>query len=73
MKKGGLLLAGIAAYALYRYNKMSQDEKDKLASNIKAKGQKLYDDYVPEDVKRMFGKKSEETSNHYGEGSAYTS
>ncbi len=59
MKKGGLLLAGIAAYALYKYNKMSREEKDKLASDIKTKGQNIYDKYVPEDVKKMFSNKQE--------------
>jgi hypothetical protein len=76
MKKGatgGLLLAGLAAYAYYKYNKMTPEQKEKLVGGIKEKGQKIYDQYVPEEVKKMFGKKKEETAGeHYGEGDAYT-
>ena len=64
-------MAGIAAYASYRYNKMSRQEKDDLAANIKARGQKIYDDYVPGEVKKMFSKKSEETGRNYSEANAY--
>ena len=60
--KKGLLLAGIAAYAYYRYNKMSAAEKEKLVGGIKQKGQKLYDDYVPAGVKNMFDKRQQQTS-----------
>ena len=56
-KKGlGLLLAGIDAYGIYKYNKMSADEKKQLKDKVKAKGQKLYDDYVPQDVKDLIAK-----------------
>jgi len=71
--KGGLLLAGLAAYAYYKYNKMSDDQKRDLVSNLKQKGQKLYDDYVPENVKSMISKTSSEVESKFGEGSAYTS
>ena len=66
--KKGLLLAGIAAYAYYKYNKMSPDEKEKL----KQKGKKLYDDYVPNEIKNMFGKKGETTGSNYSEGDMYS-
>ncbi|CAN5585234.1 hypothetical protein BH10BAC3_BH10BAC3_20470 [soil metagenome] len=55
--KKGLLLAGLAAYAYYKYNKMTPAEKEKLVGGIKEKGQKLYDDYVPAEIKNMIGKK----------------
>lgn len=62
-KKGlGLLLAGIAAYGIYKYNKMSADEKKQLKDKVKAKGQKLYDDYVPQDVKDLIAKNKPATS-----------
>ena len=56
-KKTGLILAGLAAYAYYKYNKMSEEEKRNLVSGLKEKGQKIYEQYVPTEVKNMFGKK----------------
>ena len=70
--KKGLLLAGLAAYAYYKYNKMSAAEKEKLVGGIKQKGKKLYDDYVPDGLKNMFGKKQEPTAGpNYSEGDMY--
>ena len=45
------LLAGAAAYAYYRYSKLSEEEKKDLVDNLKSKGQKLYDEYVPDNLK----------------------
>ncbi len=74
---GGLVLAGLAAYAYYKYSKMSQQEKDSMVSNLKDKGQKLYDEYVPENVKDMLkGQQRSATmgaESKFGEGSSYTS
>ena len=42
-----LLLAGLAAYAVYKYSRMSSDEKKTLVNNLKTKGKKIYDRYVP--------------------------
>lgn len=57
-KLPGLILAGLAAFALYKYSKMNPDEKRNLANNLKQKGKKLYDKYVPgnmkENVERNF-------------------
>jgi len=73
---GGLLLAGLAAYAYYKYSQMSSKEKENLVSDLKAKGQKLYDDYMPEQVKSMFpkstGAATADTNPYFGEGSSYT-
>jgi hypothetical protein len=71
---GGLVLAGLAAYAYYKYTKMSKHEKRNLMSDLKDKGQKLYEQYVPEDVRNMFNGKSNmnSSSSQFGEGSAYT-
>ena len=72
LNKSGLLLAGLAAFAYYKYNKMSEDQKRDMVNNLKQKGQKLYDDYVPENVKSMFSKASPDVESKFGEGSAYT-
>jgi hypothetical protein len=59
-KTGKFLLAGLAAFAYYKYAKMSPEEKQKFAGNIKEKGKKLYNDYVPAEVKNMLHKKDGE-------------
>jgi hypothetical protein len=55
--KSGLLVAGLAAFAYYKYSQMSEDQKRDLVNNLKEKGQKLYDQYVPEDLKKTFQQK----------------
>lgn len=69
-KKGlGLLLAGVAAYGLYKYNKMNAAEKQQLKSKLKDKGKKLYEEYVPQEVKDVLAKAKntakKETSHTY--------
>ena len=54
---GSLLLAGVAAFAYYKYNQMSEQQRKDLVNNWKDKGQKLYDEYIPENIKNMVGKK----------------
>jgi hypothetical protein len=71
---GGLILAGLAAFAYYKYSKMSQEEKTKLTSDLKDKGQKLYDQYMPAQVKDMFAQKgSTNPNNTFDESSVYSS
>ena len=57
LPKGGLLLAGLAAFAYYKYSKLSPEDKRNLAGTIKEKGKKLYDQYVPDELKKVFGSK----------------
>jgi hypothetical protein len=52
--KGGLILAAIAAFAYYKYSKLSEAEKRNMVNNLKEKGKKFYDQYVPGGVKEMF-------------------
>lgn len=59
-KTGSLLLAGLAAYAYYKYSKMSPEQKKDLTGNIKQKGKDLYDKYVPAEIKNLFEKKTGE-------------
>ena len=49
--KGKWLLAGLAAFAYYKYSRLTQDQKRELADNLKQKGKQLYDQYVPESLK----------------------
>ena len=55
-----LLLAGLAAFAYYKYKKMSPDEKDNLVSTVKQKGKDLYEKYIPQSLKDMIGLKNED-------------
>lgn len=69
----GLLLAGLAAFAYYKYSKMSAEEKQNIVSTLKDQGKKLYDQYVPEEVKNVFANKGNTTgNNNFDAGSGYT-
>jgi hypothetical protein len=53
--KWALILAGIAgAVGYYMYSKMSEEEKSEMLNNLKEKGKKMYDDYVPDKMKNVF-------------------
>ncbi|MDB5202195.1 MAG: hypothetical protein JWQ27_1604 [Ferruginibacter sp.] len=62
-KRSGLLLAGLAAYAAYKYSKMSPDQKENLFGGLKEKGRKLVDQFVPEDVKSKFSETFNSAAN----------
>ena len=68
-----MLAAGLAAFAYYKYSKMSEEEKRALASNLKDKAQNLYDQYMPVEVKDIFEKKGPANAeSRFGEGAGYT-
>jgi hypothetical protein len=46
-KTSSLLLAGLAAYAVYKISKMSADDKTRLANSIKDQGKKMMDQINP--------------------------
>ncbi len=52
-KKGALIVAGLAAYAYYRYNKMTPQEKENMKSTLKKQGQKIVDS-LPAELKNIF-------------------
>jgi hypothetical protein len=54
MKK--LILAGLAAYAYYRYKKMSTEEKTNISNKVKETGSKL-SEHLPSQLKDLLGKK----------------
>lgn len=70
---GALLAAGLAAFAYYKYTKMSEDQKRNLVSDLKDKAQNLYDQYLPAEVKDLFAKKGPGSSEStFDEGTGYT-
>jgi hypothetical protein len=56
-----LLLAGLAAFAYYKYSKLSPERKQDITGTIKEKGKKIYDKLVPQSIKNMFGKNEDHT------------
>ncbi len=71
-KTGGLLLAGLAALAYYKYSKMSEEQKKNIVGDLKAKGQKLYDEYAPAELKDLLGKKKTEATETFSESQAFS-
>lgn len=73
LSAGSLLAAGLAAYAYYKYTKMSDEQKRSLVGDLKSKAQDIYDQYVPEEIKDVFAKKGPgNATSHFGEGGGYT-
>ena len=70
-KTGGLILAGLAAYAYYKYNKMTPQEKEDLVGNLKHKGKKLVDQYLPENLKNVFTKGQGQGNTAYADTNAF--
>jgi hypothetical protein len=47
IKIGALIVGGAAVIAYYMYNKLSAKEKKDIVDNLKQKGKKLYEEYIP--------------------------
>jgi peptidoglycan/xylan/chitin deacetylase (PgdA/CDA1 family) len=43
----GLLLAGAAAFAYYRYSKMSPEQRKGMVDNLKERGKKIFGQFIP--------------------------
>ena len=54
-KKGGLLLAAAAAYAYYKYTKMTPDEKKNIKNKFNETTGKVLEN-LPKDLKSVFNK-----------------
>ena len=54
-----LLLAGLGAFAYYKYKKMTPEEKEKIANSLKETGKKFAEN-LPEELKNVFGKKPQQ-------------
>ena len=66
-------MAGLAAFAYYKYSKMTPEERRTMFDNLKEKGRKLVDEYVPAEIKDKFMKKAApNTTEPFAEGSNYT-
>lgn len=71
---GTLIAAGLAAFAYYKYSKLSEEEKWNLVGDLKEKAQNLYDQYAPAELKDLFAKKGPANAeSRFGEGGGYSS
>jgi len=60
----GLALAGLAAFAYYKYSKMTEDQKRDLTNTLKEKGKKIFGSLIPES--------KNQGSPAFQDGSSYT-
>ncbi|MCG7856562.1 hypothetical protein [Flavihumibacter sp.] len=61
-----LLLAGLAAYAYYKYSRMNQQDKDKMVKDLKDKGRSLVEQINPFRTTAENGVKSMSPRTHVG-------
>ncbi|MEJ7627578.1 MAG: hypothetical protein WKF35_11990 [Ferruginibacter sp.] len=65
MNKNGLLLAGIAAFAYYKYKKMTPEAKKKMVDGIKDK----VNEHVPSNIRGLFDSlRKAPSAPEYGKG-----
>lgn len=46
-----LVVAGLAAFAYYRYTKLTEAEKSKIVSDLKETGKNMMKEFIPEGIK----------------------
>ena len=57
-KTSALILGGLAAFAYYKYSKLSPEDKTKLTNTLKEKGKSLVDQFMP-GMKNVFAGSSD--------------
>ncbi len=65
-KAAGILLAGVAAYAAYKFSKMNPQQKKDLTDNLRDQGKKILGKFMPQE------KGASPSGQHFGDGSQYT-
>jgi hypothetical protein len=48
-----LVIAGLAAFAYWRYSKMTEEEKEKIHTDIREIGEKVVKELIPEGIKTL--------------------
>ncbi|HYF32070.1 MAG TPA: hypothetical protein VD993_13195 [Chitinophagaceae bacterium] len=66
-----LLLAGAAAFAAYKYTRMSPQQRKDLVGNLKERGRKIFGQFMPGNKTSQAGATA--NGQHFGEGSQYQS
>ncbi len=59
-------MAGLAAYAYYKYSRMNQQDKDKMVKDLKDKGRSLVEQINPFRTTAENGVKSMSPRTHVG-------
>lgn len=67
-----LLLAGAAAYAYYKYSKMTPEERNGFVNNLKQKGRDLFEQYMPSSKSRGATAGTAAANERFGDGSDYS-
>lgn len=57
-----LLLAGLAAFAYYKYRKLSPEEKKDLTGTLKEKGKNIFNKWIPGFLKSRSAKNKMQAS-----------
>ena len=72
LSTGTLILAGLAAFAYYKYCRMSEEQKNNFIYRLRKKGKKLYE-YVPGNLKNFFVREENMFyDENFGEHSDYS-
>ncbi len=69
---GSFIIAGLAAFAFYKYSKMSEEQKRNIVGDLKEKGKKIYDEYAPAELKEVFNKKKQEATDSFNEEQVFS-
>lgn len=48
-----LIIAGLAAFAYYKYSKLTSAEKRKIANDIRETGRNIIKEMIPEEIKGL--------------------
>jgi hypothetical protein len=73
LSTGTLVLAGLAAFAYYKYSRMSEKQKNNFIYSLRKKGKKLYECYVPASLKNFFDREENMFyDENFGEHSDYS-
>lgn len=46
-----LVIAGLAAFAYYKYSKLTREEKDNIVKDLKETGRNIIKELIPEEIK----------------------
>ncbi len=46
-----LVIAGLAAFAFYKYSKLTGEEKDKMVQDLRETGRNIIKELIPEEIK----------------------
>ena len=49
--KSGLIIAGLAAFAYYKYSKMTAEEKDKIVDDLRETGKNIVHELIPKEIR----------------------